>query len=362
MLHSIKLPVYDKNLEYVLQFQQQFVTFLCDFKTPRHPKDTDFEQAFRQETGQWFYKWLQKKSESKTTYYQLLCQLLDHINTHPNLRTEVINAFQHDIDFANHLTDVRFTFLFRKLDKTAQKLLKLLLVPFYDDIFYVGFPPSIAPFNRKQMLKIFWDTNSHLKVCPACDGSEIEINRSGIRCHVDHFFPKASYPFFTIYAKNLIPICSNCNSSYKGNKDPLVHTYPNPLVHTFHPFEKPALGELKIIIVRAPNGEKSVHLEDKKGGMSKRIERLNYVFALEERWTGRLDNEIEKIRIKIINYSRRHSHEYASNRALVERVLLDIEGDYDLSGREHSYVLRRSYVQYALSDSKEFEELVGLLP
>ncbi len=149
MLHPIKLPTYNQNLDHILQFQQQFITFLCNSKTPCRPKDTDFEPAFKPETARWFYKWLQNQSPGKKPYYQLLCEILDHISTHPRLRTEIINAFQHDIDFANHLTDAKFSFSFRKFDKDTRRLLKLLLVPFYNlpiiSIFMTM--PSAITFN-----------------------------------------------------------------------------------------------------------------------------------------------------------------------------------------------------------------------
>jgi len=362
MLHLIRLPTYNQDLERILQFQQQFIVFLCSIKTPCYPKETDFEPAFKSEVAQWFYKWLQKKHKNNPSYYQLLCQLLDHISKHPNLRTEIIEAFEHDIDFTNHVADRMFSFSFRKLDSDTQRLLKLLLVPFYDDLLYTGFNAAIASFDRKQFLKIFWNINGQLKVCPACDGAGIDINSNDIRCHIDHFFPKARYPFLAVYAKNLVPICANCNSSYKGEKDPLVHTYANPLIHTFHPFEKPALGEIKIIIERGPKGEKSVHIEEKNGGKSKRIERLNHLFALETRWQGRLNAEIDKVVSKIKNYARRHGQDHASKREIVTTVLRDLEDDADLLGIEHSYVLRHSYVLYALSNNDEFEDLVSLLP
>ena len=226
MLHPIKLPTYDQKFEPILQFQRQFLMFLCNANTPLRPNRADFEAAlFQQETGQWLYKWLQNQSKNKIIYYQLLCDLLDHIAAYPHLRTDIIQAFHHDIDFAQHFTDTNFAFSFRTLDPITQNLLKLLFVPFYDDIFYAGFPPTIAAFNRKQMLKFFWNTNSQLKVCPVCDGAEIERNGNDIRCQVDHFFPKTSYPFFSMYIKNLVAICLYCNTSYKGMKVPLVHTY-----------------------------------------------------------------------------------------------------------------------------------------
>jgi DNA-directed RNA polymerase subunit RPC12/RpoP len=43
--------------------------------------------------------------------------------------------------------------------------------------------------------------------CPYCGISEPS--------HLDHFLPRAKYPEFSIYAPNLIYVCSICNSTYK---------------------------------------------------------------------------------------------------------------------------------------------------
>lgn len=45
--------------------------------------------------------------------------------------------------------------------------------------------------------------------CPYCGISEPS--------HLDHFLPRAKYPEFSIYAPNLIHVCSICNSTYKSD-------------------------------------------------------------------------------------------------------------------------------------------------
>lgn len=46
--------------------------------------------------------------------------------------------------------------------------------------------------------------------CPLCGIGEPST--------LDHYLPKEEFPEFSIFSKNLIPICSPCNSSYKGVK------------------------------------------------------------------------------------------------------------------------------------------------
>lgn len=48
---------------------------------------------------------------------------------------------------------------------------------------------------------------------------------------LDHYLPKEDFPEFSVYAKNLIPVCGVCNSNYKGTKcfnngeRLFIHTY-----------------------------------------------------------------------------------------------------------------------------------------
>ncbi|QCZ29838.1 HNH endonuclease [Leclercia adecarboxylata] len=70
------------------------------------------------------------------------------------------------------------------------------------------FPPTLDDFDE----------------CPYCG--------IGDPSTLDHYIPKEVYPEFSILSKNLIPICSTCNSSYKKTKFKLpngkrifIHSY-----------------------------------------------------------------------------------------------------------------------------------------
>lgn len=60
------------------------------------------------------------------------------------------------------------------------------------------------------------------KKCPMCAESIVTA--------LDHHFPKSSYFLYSIYSKNLVPICSRCNEAKK-------HTKPDELTKQFiHPY------------------------------------------------------------------------------------------------------------------------------
>lgn len=59
--------------------------------------------------------------------------------------------------------------------------------------------------------------------CPFCGINSIKGQYHTKREAYDHYLPKDVYPFNAINFHNLAPMCHECNSSYKGVKDPLHH-------------------------------------------------------------------------------------------------------------------------------------------
>ncbi|MGX5475379.1 HNH endonuclease [Bacillus toyonensis] len=63
--------------------------------------------------------------------------------------------------------------------------------------------------------------NLGVNVCPYCNRiythTVTKKDENIIRAHLDHFIPKSRYPLFGLSFFNLIPSCSYCNSSIKGD-------------------------------------------------------------------------------------------------------------------------------------------------
>ena len=47
----------------------------------------------------------------------------------------------------------------------------------------------------------------HISKCPYCGLNET--------AHLDHYLPKSDFAEYSLFTKNLIPCCYNCNSTYK---------------------------------------------------------------------------------------------------------------------------------------------------
>lgn len=68
--------------------------------------------------------------------------------------------------------------------------------------------------------KAFTNENEE-ELCPFCGLNDLKGPYSSKREAYDHFLPKNIYPFNSINFRNLAPMCHECNSSYKLQKDPL---------------------------------------------------------------------------------------------------------------------------------------------
>lgn len=70
---------------------------------------------------------------------------------------------------------------------------------------------------KMNALKLYKEID--IKVCPYCNLNNISLykDESGKkRGHLDHFYCKRDYPYLALSIYNLVPICSTCNSSFKG--------------------------------------------------------------------------------------------------------------------------------------------------
>ena len=76
-----------------------------------------------------------------------------------------------------------------------------------------------------------------LTVCPYCNRNYIHTyyspNNGKVRADFDHFLPKSKYPYLCVSFYNLIPSCSVCNSSLKGEDDFSIDTHINPYINGF---------------------------------------------------------------------------------------------------------------------------------
>lgn len=77
--------------------------------------------------------------------------------------------------------------------------------------------------NMQEHFKLFKTNGNEIFKCPVC-GLIPQNTKEEKKEDYDHLLPYTIYPFSSINFKNLAPICVDCNSDYKGDKDVLDNT------------------------------------------------------------------------------------------------------------------------------------------
>ena len=377
MLHKLEMPAYRPQLEAILDFQYRLLFFACTVPAlPLTP--TLLKAAFGDQRGNWLSErcWWKGKG---TLFYEELVELIKHVAKYPLEGPAIIDAFSNDKDFYNHLDDPDFEFRYSKLPKDAKEKIAPLMISFYEKLLRTGFPDYIhlrnkEVFTYKLLLKEFYTANDQLKVCPGCDGPrprisneilgiKIEEDESSKRrnyAEVDHFFPKAFYPFFSIHFMNLVPLCPTCNIKAKQYKDPLNKcTGKGVLDHTFLPFIKPAIPCIEVSVSKNVNKVRRVMIKDTQQSSSHRVKNLDATFELSDNWEYHLEGLIENMIFQIGGLRLRNRRD----RQKIEKEIKDTlerlaKAPDDSVGKMAHLLIQRGYARYALKNPLELKALV----
>lgn len=386
MLHKITMPVYRAQLEAILHFQGDLLSFACAAPAlPLTPAALTIH--FGAQIGPWLSErcWEDKAGIKKTKFGEELEGLVAHIAKNSSEGPDILNAFNNDRDFYQHLDDPDFEFQYPRLTLDAKKAIKPLMIAFYNRILRNGFPAFIhsgatEKFTYSMLLKGFYEANLTLRVCPSCDGphprpkdgfleregeeqEEEEESKRHNHVQVDHFFAKADFPFFSVHFTNLVPLCRNCNLD-KNDGNPLGRcSGKGALRHTFVPFLRPAVSSLEVVIAGSISQRLRVRLKDTQQPSSERMKNLNTIWRLSARWEDHLEGwikeEILRIKIDFQEKPRRKKDRRETEKAIRKKLnpIADTQEEY--IGQLHNLIVQRGYAKYALGNRLELEALIG---
>ena len=135
--------------------------------------------------------------------------------------------------------------------------------------------------------------------CPFCGINDIKGIYHTKREAYDHYLPKDVYAFNAINFKNLAPMCHECNSSYKGVKDPLHRKSDGKRRKAFFPFDttRPVNPTFTISLTNnniAGLQPDEIDLKITATDCDEEIESWLEVFGIEERYKGRIIEQYGK--------------------------------------------------------------------
>jgi hypothetical protein len=199
--------------------------------------------------------------------------------------------------------------------KEAKPPIYMIVYNIFVDSGYDTYLSKIENSKEKEYDAYKLVENLGIKTCPYCNRSYISFvktKKKKTRPQLDHFYPKAIYPFLACSFYNLIPSCSACNhmksddDSYKDEKDGnLVHPYNVKDSDFTFSYTFNNLDILKSI------DEKNIRFEDEekiKITLDTKYEKNNEYFQLETIYQNHKDIVIELI-LKEINYPKSYIQE-----------------------------------------------------
>lgn len=403
MLHRINLPDCEIELDAILQFQRKVLAFACDPQVQRTLTEDHLCRVLGDEQGKWFWTklWTQKRNGPliKSELYIGIETLAKHVASSRDpaeIKKKILDAFDHDIHFHEHIADGDFRFAYiNVLSEATRSAIRPLMESFYTCLLaQSGFPTCIhgcqGVITRDEFLKFFWQKNLTVKVCPACDSPQSDqfgalYQEDGEKSNepfkafddADHFLPKSKYPFLSVHRYNLVPLCLDCNRTFKGEYDPieplneaqiatLLQTRdpldgPNviSLINSFHPYQDPAIAHIEVIIGRNKEGVQLIDILDEKQSKTHRVASFKRVLRLHKRWPKRLRDEIDSLcrAIKGEGRRRRRQIPYTSEEEFREDLIDMFNEHRDNIGKEQWRILVTHYLRFALTNEDEFQEL-----
>lgn len=358
MLHEIK-PVLVTELRAVLAFERSVLEFACrrdliiigSVKGNPRFKRAQLDGHFGAR-AQWVW--------SHTSLCAPAAALHAAVKGNAQYRQQVLTAFEHDVDFDQHLDDRGFRFEVTQLPRLLREPLKALLVLFYDLLSAEGgFPVLITgtqAVSRETLVQAFWSGNADLKVCPACDGKRPDSIDGRVYGHCDHHFPKGVHPALSVHPLNLVPICPECNSSFKLERDAGEKAC---LAEQFLPYHRPVFGPAKAVVRRSAGGVIDVEIEDEPGAPPTRREALDHVYRLRGRWRDRLDGYVKD---SILNNLRRQlTKRHPGPGGVSEEFRDQRDWFHDDRRKKPDAILSEAYCDFAAGDTDECSALASQL-
>ena len=167
------------------------------------------------------------------------------------------------------------------------KVLKELMITLYEKL-------DLAVFKQKRgdpkplhcYYSDFIKKNSY--VCPFCFINQYKNRLSPKREDLDHYFCKSIYPLIAANMHNLVPMCSECNQTYKREEKIALDGVNR--VPVFYPYSDIPEIELNINCIRYPsyqeiddNGDWSADLVCSDPAQQPKVENWNRVFDIRQR-------------------------------------------------------------------------------
>lgn len=376
MLHKVEIAC----LEYFQQVEHLQTTLLaqlCEPGVTQAEIDENWVQNLLMPlklSQNWIHKFCTRKNSAQKNN-ALKLPMLDLMKViadlEPTHRHQLLSAFRNDVsfyqDFENSNGSIhKFQSLDFLPDSDLKKQVRDFFQIFYEPLFgTLGYEVrnnnQVVTFNRKFFHEQFLQANTHLEVCPMCDGQR------NLETEVDHFYSKSDYPFLACHAYNLTPICENCNGAgNKGSQIPMELNANDPKLNWFHPYlrpltswvDKPSRPNSHSFSVEFSriNGKITPEPTSQDCNIRKRLEKLEGLVHFKKEWTRQLTIKIRTVGSDIDRLKRKGKIQ--TKEQFIEQLKEWSEKmDDDIGLQPYSILMRYYYEAVAAEQPELFDEL-----
>jgi hypothetical protein len=179
------------------------------------------------------------------------------------------------------------------IDTDLEKNLDFFNKSLYENV--LGLKPFYSIYRHIDEHYKLFSKHNNFNRCPACGlkrmlkPEEVDFNDKGKREAYDHYFNKARYPFSAINFRNLIPMCDDCNSKYKTQRD--IITDQGKRVKAFFPFSAIPEKDFSLKYEVEKDYLKNVEVSIACLGYSEEVETWNRVFSVKSRYKTFFEGE-----------------------------------------------------------------------
>lgn len=355
MIHALQRPASYTDLRNTLVFQRRLLELVLDPATViplTEPALTAYFAPVGAATGAWI-------AQKKGTLCADIENAIRAAKRERRRAKSLVTEFDNDVNFDANLSNSAFVFKFHTPKTRLEKAVTVLMKNLYEEVFKSGFSYGGATnLSRQEFIIDFVSMNASIDVCPVCDRSNDDLNRNGIPPHtVDHFHPKAIYPFLSVHPANFLPACHRCNSVYKTTKNPLLST--ENLTDVCHPFDNTLSHNLETQISRDATQSIVVSLTEVTFGRTSRIQNLIRLFDLEQRWQSRRLPKVQKaIQDELLRYRRKHPKSALKDiKQMIDYMQNDARRDV---GKEEGGVVKIAFLRYLSASDPEMKKIASL--
>ena len=357
MLHRINLPDCTTHLDWVVQLQCNLLHALCDPAIGAEDVTKEWVKSIRPDIDS---DWMSRFCGWSTGGKSMLDRMKAVADLSAGDKQAVIQHYENNLQFpdafdGNKPNSPTTKPLPDDLSESATKAYRDFFEMFYAPIFYrkstrQGYPVEGGEmdkrFSKSTYLEAYHKANKDLAVCPLCDGS-----MDG--AELDHWLAKKHLPELNFHPLNLVEICPACNSvTNKGEKLALDEGTAQPFDSWFHPFLRPAAGQYRVEV-----REGKLRLKSDDPQAQARIDNLDRLLNLSNRWARRYDNLVSRMQERIRNH-RRRGKEWDRELLLakIDDWIVDAKAEVGLG--EHKLLEAALLYEARMQESSIFEELL----